>query len=134
MKGLRCNFHIDNCDRPIGDSPHTTPTGADTAPGSGTSWGRNQSDVPDGRDTESRKQNREPGTEEEPVSHRRDARNQEEEKIGAVGMETPQRRREEDKEEESRRPNSAVAREAERGTPAMLLEKRGTIKCISLPN
>ncbi|KAJ1106676.1 hypothetical protein NDU88_004077 [Pleurodeles waltl] len=93
-------------------------------------WGRNQSAVPTGRDAGSG--TTEPCEAEKLVSRGREARDLEEEESCVVREQTSSRRREDEEEEASGWKTFAVTQEAERGTPATLLEKHGTIPCISL--
>ncbi|KAJ1177722.1 hypothetical protein NDU88_002974 [Pleurodeles waltl] len=79
-------MEIHGCDGPIGDSPHTAPTGADTAPGArerpGAGTNRMSLTAVTQRPGSGTAK---PGTEEKPASRRREARDQEEEESGVIG-------------------------------------------------
>ncbi|KAJ1127998.1 hypothetical protein NDU88_006391 [Pleurodeles waltl] len=123
------------CDGPTRVSLYTTATGADTVPGAQElpGAGTNQLSLATvtqgpGRGTA------EPREGEKPASQTREVHDREGEESGVDGERTHPRTRQEDEEEAGGSMNLAAAREAERGTPATLLEKRGAIRCVSLPN
>ncbi|KAJ1164350.1 hypothetical protein NDU88_004790 [Pleurodeles waltl] len=123
------------CDGPVIVIPHTKPTGADTAPCAREHPGAEANRMSLTAETLTPGSgNTEPGKEEKPASHRGRERDEEKKESGVVGVQAFFTRREEDEEEADGRMNSVLAQGGGARNPAKHLEKRGTIRCISMPN
>ncbi|KAJ1210884.1 hypothetical protein NDU88_006246 [Pleurodeles waltl] len=123
------------CDGPVGDSPCTTVTGADPTPGTPERPGAGTYQESSAAVTwRGRGGNRTWGEEKTPMTEEDGERVEEEEEDGDVEEPCLPRKKEEDEEVAAGEPNTAAAPGGRAKNPATLLEKRGTIRCVSPPH
>ncbi|KAJ1199454.1 hypothetical protein NDU88_003288 [Pleurodeles waltl] len=125
-----CLVHFElECDGPPRGSPCTTATGADSAPGALDLPGAGSNlRLPQTRTYEPGSGNVDLRGREKPAFTGGEAHYSEAEGNGA------DRTQQEDEAEKGEGTDISAARKANRGTPATLLEKRGTPRCVQLTN
>ncbi|KAJ1128145.1 hypothetical protein NDU88_006524 [Pleurodeles waltl] len=122
-------------DGPVGDGPCSIVTGANPAPGTPEQPGAGPNQESSAAVTwRGRGGNRTSGEEKTPMSEEDERGGEEEEEDGDVDEPCLPRKTEEDKEVAAGEWNTAAAPGCRAKNPAMLLEKRGLIRCVSPPH